>query len=283
MAYRKCARTWLVLGALLALLAGIRGGAEASEIRWFKDLAQASEIAQKTNQPMLIDFWADWCGPCKIMDADVYSDPALIAAFGKKMVGVRIHFDLQPDLVKKFNVPALPYLIFTDSYGTELLHQRGLIEAADLMAVIQALPGDVSEFNRLDRILQEDKDDFTALGEMAAALRAKGFFNSSSIFYARALKRDEARKDASRREPILYDMALNSLELQDGESAAESLEKCLKENPKSARRADMLLHLGKAYALDAKKDKARKLLNALIAEFPGSPASAKAQALLKTL
>jgi thiol-disulfide isomerase/thioredoxin len=272
-----------ILLCLLIVAAAAPLRAQDTEIRWVKDLAQASEMALKTNQPMMIDFWADWCGPCKVMDAEVYKNPALVAAFGEKMVGVRIHFDLQPDMVKKFNVPALPYLVFTNSYGTELMHQRGLIEASDLTAVVKAMPGDVTDFNRLDRILQEDKDDFKALAGMAAALRGSGFYDSSNTYFARALKQDAAKKDPAARESILFTIAQNSLELQDGKTAAKNLERCLKEFPRSAQRAEMLLGLGKAYSLDEKKDKAKKSLNSVIAEFPQSPAAQKAQVLLKSL
>jgi TolA-binding protein len=78
-------------------------------------------------------------------------------------------------------------------------------------------------------------------------------------------------------------MAQNSLELQDGKAAADDLERSLKEFPKSARRPEMLLNLGKACAIDDKKDKARKALNSVITEFPQSPAAAQAEQLLKSL
>jgi tetratricopeptide (TPR) repeat protein len=283
MAHRTLTASWIVAAALLVTLGAASARAADGEIQWFKNLAEASEAAQKTNRPMMIDFWADWCGPCKVMDADVYKNPELIAAFNQKMVGVRIHFDLQPDMVKKFNVPALPYLIFTDSYGLELMHQRGIIEASDLTAVIKALPGDVTEFNRLDRILQEDKEDYKALRGLAQTLRSNGFYSSSNAYLAKALKQNEAKKDAAERESLLFTMAENSLELQDGKAASEDLERCLKEFPNSSRRADMLLSLGKAYALDEKKDKARKSLNSVIAEFPQTPAASKAEQLLQSL
>jgi len=67
----------------------------------------------------------------------------------------------------------------------------------------------------------------------------------------------------------------------DGKAAASNLEKCLKDFPKSARRAEMLLNLGKAYAFDDQKDKAKKAVNTVIAEFPGSSAAAQASELLK--
>ena len=276
-------RNWIVAASLLALFCTPHLRAADEEIQWFKDLAQASEAAQKTNRPMMIDFWADWCGPCKVMDSDVYRNPEFVDAFNKKMIGVRIHFDLQPDMVKKFDVPALPYLIFTDSYGMELMHQRGIIEASDLTAVIKALPDDVTEFNRLDRILQEDKNDYKALRKLADCFRASGFFSSSNIYLAKALKLDDAKKDAAERESLLFMMAQNSLELQDGKTATENLERCLKEFPRSARRSEMLLSLGKASALDDKKDKARKAFNSVITEFPQTPAAATAEQLLKSL
>jgi hypothetical protein len=216
------------------------------------------------------------------MDAEVYPDAAVIRAFEEKAIGVRLHFDLQPDMVRKYNVPALPYLLFTNSYGTPLAYHRGLLEAEDLAEILNAMPS-LAEINRLDRSLQEDKNDFTSLLAMAKELRAAGFYESSNGFYDRASKNRAIRSDAATRESILYDMALNSLELQDGTRAAAALEKCLKDFPSSARRPDFLLALGRAYALDEKHDRARKSLNSVISDYPRSGAAAEARTLLESL
>jgi tetratricopeptide (TPR) repeat protein len=195
---------------------------------------------------------------------------------------VRLHFDLQPAMARKFNVEALPYLVFTNSYGTPLVYHRGLLEAEDLTKVVNAMPP-LAEINRLDRALQQDKETFADLLAMARTLRASGFFETSNGYYSRASKHRAIKADAAVRESILYDMALNWRELQDGRQAASMLERCLKDFPKSARRPDLLLGLGQAYALDDNAEKARRFLNAVISDYPQSRAAAQARTLLKSL
>lgn len=270
---------------LLALvsLVTIASGRASGEIHWYDNLKAASEAAQKANLPMFVDFWADWCEACKVMDADVYTDRRVIRAFEGRIIGVRLHYDLQADLARKYGVPALPYLLFTNSYGTPLMHHRGLLEAEDLAKVIEALPP-LAEINRLDRALQQDKNDFPSLVAMGRALRDAGFYESSNTYLERAVGHRLARNDAATREALLYDMARNSLTLQgEGTRAAETLEKLLKEFPQSPRRPDFLVALGRAYLMNDKTDKARQALTSVINDYPRSAAAAEARTLLGSL
>jgi thiol-disulfide isomerase/thioredoxin len=231
----------------IAFLVGASTPAVA-QIRWYTDLKQASQAAQKANLPMFLDFWADWCPPCNVMDAEVYPDPQVIRAFANKAIAVRIHYDLQPDLVRKYNVPALPYLLFTNSYGTPLVHSRGLIEAGELARIIGAIPSLVT-INEIDRVLQRSSDDLTMLVAMARELRAAAFWEASNTFYDRALKHRLMRSDAALREAASYNVALNWLELQDGTKAAELLQRWLRDFPASARRKEALAALDRARTL----------------------------------
>ena len=56
---------------------------------------------------------------------------------------------------------------------------------------------------------------------MGGRLKAAGFFDSSSVYCARALKQDEARKNPAKREFILEEMGLDYLELKDSKRAAQ--------------------------------------------------------------
>src|SRR5262249_49908413 len=157
-------------------------------------------------------------------------------------------------------VEAIPHLVFTTSYGTELLHHRGIIGAKELTAVIEALPADMSDFNQLDRLLQKDNGNFNALEAMASRLRTAGLYLSSNEFYEKAIKKTEAKTNAINRQAVLFGMGLNFLGLKDGKNAAPVLERCLKEFPMSESRPNFLVALGQAYILIEKKDQARNLL-----------------------
>lgn len=272
-----------LLIVFLLAFAGHSLRAQENEIHWYKNLDEAVEAARQIDRPMMIDFWADWCAPCRIMDAEVYPDPELITAFQEKMIGVRIHFDLQPEMVRRFNVLALPYLVFTNSYGTVLLAHQGMLDATGMTTIVNAFPTDIAEINRIDRILQEDKNDFPALVGMARKLRETGFYDTSNGFFQRALRQDQGKKKTAEREVILYTMGLNSLVLQDGKSSASSLERCLKEFPASDRKPAILLALGRAYLLREDEKKAKRTLTSVVEEFPESLSAQTARELLNSL
>jgi thioredoxin-like negative regulator of GroEL len=241
----------------VALLLGFACSAHAAgEILWFKDLRQASAAAIKADVPMFIDFWADWCAPCKVMDTEVYTNPRVQQLFPRKVIGVRVHFDLQKELVRRFGVEALPHLVFTTSHGTPLISHRGTMTAQELVDVVNALPP-LSRLNILDRRLQESKDDLGTIVDMGRELRSSGFFAESTTYYRRALGHRGSKADTDTRESVLYDMALNALDLRDGKEAATILERCLKEFPGSPRRAEFAQALARARQLTGAPEKAR--------------------------
>ena len=67
----------------------------------------ATEWAFAGNKPALIDFYADWCGPCKRMKP--YLDE-FKQELSNKLVVIRINADDNQDLCKALNIDALPVL-----------------------------------------------------------------------------------------------------------------------------------------------------------------------------
>ena len=61
----------------------------------------------KTNQKVLIDFWANWCGPCRMLHPIVDE----IANELETVKICKVNVDEQPELAKKYNVMAVPTML----------------------------------------------------------------------------------------------------------------------------------------------------------------------------
>ena len=95
------------------------------------------EMAREQNKIVFVDAYATWCGPCKMMDRNVFPDEALSAYFDEHFINVKI--DMESERGEPFGadyeVDAYPTLFFIGPDGTVLKKQVGMTEAPDLLAI----------------------------------------------------------------------------------------------------------------------------------------------------
>ncbi|MCX6170901.1 MAG: protein-disulfide reductase DsbD [Ignavibacteriales bacterium] len=111
------------------------------EPEWQKFSEVKYEASLKNNERMVVDFYADWCIPCKELDALTFSDPRVLSSLGNfttyKVDMTQTVSDETEKLRNKFKIVGMPTVLIINAKGEEVERLTGFVNANEFMKLLQ--------------------------------------------------------------------------------------------------------------------------------------------------
>jgi thiol:disulfide interchange protein len=105
-------------------------------------LEEAKTLAKKKKKIIFIDAYASWCGPCKMLDKNTFSDASVGTYFNDKFINLKIDCEKHPDgrkVASTYSVSAYPTLIWIDADGNLVKKEVGYKSPEQLLKAVQDL------------------------------------------------------------------------------------------------------------------------------------------------
>lgn len=252
---------WLAVAAL----------ASATEpLGWETGWKQASRGAAEQMRPILLDFTADWCVPCRAMDAEFWG-LSEVRAVAERFVRVRVDYDRELGLRRRFGVGSIPTVLVLDPWGNPIGRLIGWGGSPrDHLRLLRAVPADFAPMAADAHAAATGKADGLAWERLGDAYFPGALAGASRDFLERAEKSRELKREPARRATAWTKLGWCELKLGDAERALEWLEKAVASAAPPDHPDVALAGLAVAWARLGEPERARPALERLRAEHPGS-------------
>jgi thiol:disulfide interchange protein DsbD len=129
----------------LATSAQTKSPEMASKIKWMSDEAMALKLSKEKNIPIFVDFAAEWCEACHVIEKTVFTHTSVAEELNNRFIALRIDVtesnESNDKILQKYGVLSLPTLVFVNSSGKVLENPRvhGVISPEDFLKILKTL------------------------------------------------------------------------------------------------------------------------------------------------
>lgn len=162
----------LLVGACLLWTAGAAHAAGA--IRWETSFQAAIAQAKKTDKLVMADFYTDWCGYCKKLDRETYTDGQVIQLAGQ-FVSVKINAEREGiEVAQRYGIRSFPSILFINGAGEVESRIGGFMPPSQFSRALTHVAKTHREFGPLLARSKANPNDAEAASRLAVIYAGRG-------------------------------------------------------------------------------------------------------------
>ncbi len=114
----------------------------SESIKWYS-YDEGIANGHSEGKRIYINFYADWCVYCKVMEKETFSNSAVISYLNKYFISIKVDTEKETKISYKYSVSALPDNWFLFKNGDPIGRRKGYIEPDTFMKILGSIPENI--------------------------------------------------------------------------------------------------------------------------------------------